>query len=117
MPNVRVTQIGQVAVNKPFFEVLVNDRRYVATVNTDNRIEFVSSAFLKSLGVNSLVYQQFYQPDSSMLRMFNAQGNVTNLDQRFPYQNLGSGLAFIAAYSPIKGFSSIAPSNSLWQTL
>jgi len=115
--NVRVTQIGQTAVNKPFFEVLYNGRRYVARTNDDGKIEFVSPVFLKSLGVNSLVHQQFYQPDSDVLKLFKTSSGITELDTRFAYVTLGSGLGFITEFSPLKGFSSLAISNALWQTL
>lgn len=111
MPQtVRITQIGQVAVNRPFYEILINGKRFAAVVNIYGRVEFVLPRFLKEIGISSVYADTFRQSlDAEVIQAMNISGNTTALDSRFAVVNYGTGLAFVADFLPYKGWSGLNP--------
>lgn len=110
MQNVRIAQIGQVAVNRPFYEVLINGKRFAAIVNKLNKVEFVLPRVLKELGVSSVYTDTLRDSlDSEVISAMVISGTTTVFDDRFPVVNYGTGLAFVADFLPYKGWSALNP--------
>ncbi|ADB36751.1 hypothetical protein [Spirosoma linguale] len=114
MPNARIAQIGQVAVNQPMYEVVAEGKRYALLVNPNGRAVMITPRTLLDLGVNSLVANRFESaPDYDIIKAISLDANrSTAFDSRFPYVQLGTGYAFVSDYSPISGWKAIAPANS-----
>ncbi|MVM34867.1 hypothetical protein GO755_32865 [Spirosoma sp. HMF4905] len=114
MQNVRIAQIGQVAVNRPFYEVFINGKRFAAVVNKSGKVEFVPPRFLKEIGIGSVYADTFRDSlDSEVITAMNISGTTTVLDSRFAVVNYGTGLAFVADFLPYKGWSGLNPTASI----
>ncbi|QHV97563.1 hypothetical protein [Spirosoma endbachense] len=110
MASVRIAQIGQTAVNQPFFEVVVNGKKYAFGVNQVGRVVFRSPAYLKQLGIYSAVAMGFEaSPENVKIPLRLASDYSTIRDHRFPAFALGSGLAFVDAWSNSVGWKAIYP--------
>ena len=105
MLNAKISQIGQTAVNRPFFEVLFNGRKYAAFVNRANKVEFVRPKTLCDMGITSLYANQF-EPElnQEITSAMKIVGSETAFDKRFPNVSLGTGLAFVDGFLPYKGW-------------
>ena len=111
MANVRIAQLGQTAVNRPFYEVLTNGKRYAFATGENGRVYFKGRAWLQSLGVNSLVAGQFQDgldTDISTPLKLDYVGS-TDRAQFFQSVTLGSGLAFVSDFTPLKGWVNMFP--------
>jgi hypothetical protein len=110
MANVRVAQIGQTAINQPFFEVLVNSKKYAFGVNQAGRVVFRSPAYLKQLGVYTAITKGFEaSPDDIKILLRLAPDSSTVRDDRFSALALGSGLSFVDAWSTSVGWKALNP--------
>lgn len=105
MLNARISQIGQTAVNRPFFEVHYNGRRYAAFVNRTNQVEFVRPKTLCEMGISSMYANQFQtELNPEIIAAMKITGTVTAFDKRFPHVTLGTGLGFVDNFLPYKGW-------------
>ena len=108
--NVRIAQIGQVAVNRPFYEVRMNGRKYAAFVNRANRVEFVRPKTLCEVGITSEYADTFEETlNAEIVQALNITGSTTDFNRRFPRVTLGTGLAFVDDFLPYKGWAALVP--------
>ena len=113
MENVRVSQIGQVAVNRPLFEFRIGPKAYILGLDADNRLRFRNRKFLQAIGLFSCVACTFQDgPDADFTKLFAVatDGSIA-YQQRFSYARLGSSLAFVDDFRPESGWASATPSN------
>jgi hypothetical protein len=116
MPNTRVAQIGQIAINQPIYEVLNKGKKYAFMVNKMGKLEMVTPTFLKQIGLYSVVADQFQAvADLDIKAALNLNSfNVSGFEvTRFPYTQLGSGLAFVSQFKLHSGWANFNPTNTL----
>ena len=113
--NVKVAQIGQTAVNRPFYEVQTPFAKSVFAMNADGRYVFKNRAWLRSMGFNSIVCTDYADtPTDDMRTLLKLDANgVMPYGRAFPGINLGSGLAFVSDFTQYAGWKLLGPTNYL----
>ncbi|MBN8823887.1 MULTISPECIES: hypothetical protein [unclassified Spirosoma] len=112
MANVRIAQIGQVRANRPIYEIALNGRKFAAIVNYANQVEFAGPAVIRSLGISSIYADTLERSlNAEIVSALGFTGSQTFYDSRFPYQQIGTGLAYVTDFLPYLGWKSLNPVN------
>ena len=114
MANIRIAQIGQTAVNRPFFEVMVNGKKYVFATNENGTVSFRNRAWLRSLGVYSTVCDNYANDVNGEVRaaLGLASDNSCTVDVRFTAITTPASFQYVLAWNPFVGWTNLIPAVS-----
>jgi hypothetical protein len=112
MASVRIAQIGQISVNRPVFEVMVDSNRYAMAADGNGRVGFINRKSLRNFGLYSSLANMFKDaPEYDFQRalQLTSSENDCILDGRFVVRGLSSGPSLVADYSYANGWQNAAP--------
>lgn len=112
MANVRIAQIGQTQINRPFYEVVTGNSRCVLATDSDGKLRPKNRAWLRAMGVASVVAETFQDTATVEILRGLAMGSDMAItpDYRFKGIALGTGLSWVSDFKPATGWVGLFPS-------